>query len=68
MKDQTAPDNHFYNNPNNTYTYFTPEQTNCQLNSKSGLSTFQINSRSLNKIFDKIEHLLHTMERKPDVI
>ena len=58
------PDNHFYNNLNNTCAYSTPEQTN----SNSGLTIFQINSRSLNKFFDKIEHLIQTMVRKPDVI
>ena len=62
------PDNHLYNNLNNTCTYFTAEQTNCQLNSNSGLTVFQNSSRSLNKNSDKIEQLIHTMERKPDVI
>ena len=64
----TKNDNHFYNNLNNTCAYSTPEQTNCQLNSNSELTIFQINSRSLDKHFDKIEHLIQTMVRKPDVI
>ena len=62
------PDNNIYLNAETDCSYVSTEQTNNFLKSDDGLSIMQINSRSLNKNFDKLDMLIDGLDKKTNII
>lgn len=57
------PDNHFYNNNNNTCEYYTDDQFNMNIKMANALSVIHFSSRSLYKNFSKVTECLSKLKK-----
>ena len=62
------PHNNIYLNTETDCSYISTKQTNNFLRIYDGLLIMQINYRSLNKTFDKLDNLIDSLDKKPNII
>ena len=65
---QFNPDNNMYLNTETDCSYVSTEQTNNFHKTNDGLLIMQINFRSQNKFFDKLDNLIDILDNKPNII